>query len=657
MPSFLTTTTDFQVVTTPVGPPGPKGDTGSSGPSGSYDGGANPASLNPNANLPKRGTAAEWTSANPVLGASELGVETDTKHRKRGDGTTAWNSLPYVYDSYSATAPPLAATVTKRLYARTQPLLGGTQTFRVIAKDPNQNGVHATGRIWGIGSSFAQLGYSDDDGATWQAKCGPFETGLSVQQMRWSNNFLWVVIASVASASGSVWRFAVPGANGNPGSIGTDAAANQWAATITAGSNGASLPQATINISNGNYFASSGKATVFTASGPQVVSYTGKTAGTLTGCTGGTGAMATGGLVLVGHRVEALGGAALGPAGGSVSGSLNSTYRTACFDIAPDESIAILGEYGAANSSNTHAGFSDAQLSKFGNTLASASGTASVSQIGSTVTISDGGGADIVLSIRSVIRESAPAIWGLNQIAQREVSAGTAVWTAATVGAGVIPGGPKVYHSTNAGAADPTTVLWAVGRTFPQAKHCHAVKVRNGYLWANFGDMGTGFTYCGIWNATVGAPTAWTARTSNTEGGIPKDPINMLPITIDGAEVWICESDNGWFDGPLCHDDTTGPKTKVLRPLCRIPAPHKQTMRSLANDPTTGNIYWVGTGEAGAVGPTTCIWMARAPYGVPVLLENVGSALDAETLGEGVISNGYYWPGTFRVVVEKLIGQ
>jgi hypothetical protein len=43
----------------------------------------------------RRGTAANWTSANPVLSAGEPGFETDTGKSKIGDGTTAWNSLVY----------------------------------------------------------------------------------------------------------------------------------------------------------------------------------------------------------------------------------------------------------------------------------------------------------------------------------------------------------------------------------------------------------------------------------------------------------------------------------------------------------------------------------------------------------------------------------
>ena len=40
-------------------------------------------------------TAANWTSVNPILLEGEVGIETDTRKQKVGDGTTAWNSLAY----------------------------------------------------------------------------------------------------------------------------------------------------------------------------------------------------------------------------------------------------------------------------------------------------------------------------------------------------------------------------------------------------------------------------------------------------------------------------------------------------------------------------------------------------------------------------------
>ena len=43
----------------------------------------------------RRGTAAQWTSANPTLAAGEWGYETDTNKVKIGNGSTAWTSLGY----------------------------------------------------------------------------------------------------------------------------------------------------------------------------------------------------------------------------------------------------------------------------------------------------------------------------------------------------------------------------------------------------------------------------------------------------------------------------------------------------------------------------------------------------------------------------------
>lgn len=44
----------------------------------------------------RRGTAAAWTSADPVLFAGQIGVETDTNKMKVGDGETIWSELAYI---------------------------------------------------------------------------------------------------------------------------------------------------------------------------------------------------------------------------------------------------------------------------------------------------------------------------------------------------------------------------------------------------------------------------------------------------------------------------------------------------------------------------------------------------------------------------------
>jgi hypothetical protein len=92
---------------------------------------------------------------------------------------------------------------------------------------------------------------------------------------------------------------------------------------IASASNGASLPQSTINVLSTYIFPSSSiKLTVATSGGAQAVSCTGKTATTFTTCTGGTGTMSTGGDVTIDYTGNGLGG---GPGGVIASGTHNGT--------------------------------------------------------------------------------------------------------------------------------------------------------------------------------------------------------------------------------------------------------------------------------------------------------------------------------------------
>lgn len=50
----------------------------------------------------RRGTTAEWTTANPVLASGELGYDVTTKGVKIGDGATDWLSLPWLVNAADA---------------------------------------------------------------------------------------------------------------------------------------------------------------------------------------------------------------------------------------------------------------------------------------------------------------------------------------------------------------------------------------------------------------------------------------------------------------------------------------------------------------------------------------------------------------------------
>ena len=52
----------------------------------------------------RRGTASQWTTANPVLSAGEIGLETDTLKTKYGNGTQNWADLAYSVADASGTS-------------------------------------------------------------------------------------------------------------------------------------------------------------------------------------------------------------------------------------------------------------------------------------------------------------------------------------------------------------------------------------------------------------------------------------------------------------------------------------------------------------------------------------------------------------------------
>lgn len=48
----------------------------------------------------KRKTASEWALENPILQDGQIGIESDSRRFKVGDGATTWNSLDYAVDNY-----------------------------------------------------------------------------------------------------------------------------------------------------------------------------------------------------------------------------------------------------------------------------------------------------------------------------------------------------------------------------------------------------------------------------------------------------------------------------------------------------------------------------------------------------------------------------
>ena len=66
----------------------------------------------------RRGTAAQWTAANPILIIGELGFETDTNLIKVGNGSTAWTGLSY-FTGATGPAGPAGTTAAGALTGNT----------------------------------------------------------------------------------------------------------------------------------------------------------------------------------------------------------------------------------------------------------------------------------------------------------------------------------------------------------------------------------------------------------------------------------------------------------------------------------------------------------------------------------------------------------
>jgi hypothetical protein len=73
----------------------------------------------------RRGTAAQWTSANPILAAGEIGFETDTGKFKMGNGSSAWSALSYFADSSDFDTTAIESTIDTKVATAVNTLVAG----------------------------------------------------------------------------------------------------------------------------------------------------------------------------------------------------------------------------------------------------------------------------------------------------------------------------------------------------------------------------------------------------------------------------------------------------------------------------------------------------------------------------------------------------
>lgn len=133
--------------------------------------------------------------------------------------------IPNLSGTYAPVArlvnPRAAANVTQGLYARATPTPSGeTAGILPLCRDPNQSGVHGTGRLWAYGLTSGMIGYTDDDGTTFTTVSAlpAGSAGLSPCQMEITSgvvggDFAFLLCNSSVANQGGLWRSPAPAAS------------------------------------------------------------------------------------------------------------------------------------------------------------------------------------------------------------------------------------------------------------------------------------------------------------------------------------------------------------------------------------------------------------------------------------------------------------
>lgn len=216
-----------------------------------------------------------------------------------------------------------------------------------------------------------------------------------------------------------------------------------------------------------------------------------------------------------------------------------------------------------------------------------------------------------------------------------------------------VTGGPSIYYNANINVGNVSSVLWAKRQTFADAKHAHAIKWINGRPWMTLGDAG--FSDLGVWVGGANG-ASWVRRSlyGPDNGGTYDYGINLFPITIESAPVIISEFDGYGPAGPLVHGSQTATVNRPTRRLCDLPIPYYGSMRALTIT-SEGNLMWLTTAENGALGDFDSIWIAKPPFGRPILLESFASANTLGTIYNATESGDFVFFGTSRCLKPALI--
>lgn len=238
----------------------------------------------------RRDSASNWTSSNPVLAAGEIGIETDTKKIKVGDGASTWAALEYYVIPVANSTPrarQLSNTAsgwnTANTVLYTAEIGIETDTGKMKIGDGNtawsslSYGPSVAGNP---GSGFENMEvYTSGSGATWTLPTAANGYGVGAR-------FKVTLIGGGGQGGGTAATAGQQGGGGASGGVVVayiTQVAGQTTATYTVGAAGSGAGTATAG--------TAGSSTTFVYNG---VTYTagggggGSTAATATASTGGT---------------------------------------------------------------------------------------------------------------------------------------------------------------------------------------------------------------------------------------------------------------------------------------------------------------------------------------------------------------------------------
>lgn len=112
--------------------------------------------------------SADWTSENPVLALNTIGLETDTDKKKVGDGTTAWNGLPYV------SGGPISVV---------NNAVGVVNNSTTIAASPPYEAVGTEGRWFNVNDGNTYIDINDGTSSQWVLENPPIIVDYGIDDL------------------------------------------------------------------------------------------------------------------------------------------------------------------------------------------------------------------------------------------------------------------------------------------------------------------------------------------------------------------------------------------------------------------------------------------------------------------------------------------